>query len=123
MPFAYLALAILAEVVGTSALKASNGFTLWAPSAVVIASRSVVKASTVLLSASESTVIVASTRRDSRSSPAGREWRPVDRRTSFRRGTGPPRRPGKKLVKTSRFSMGRHAAAGESPAGKDSPER
>jgi len=35
MPFAYLALAILAEVVGTSALKASNGFTVWAPSAVV----------------------------------------------------------------------------------------
>ena len=36
MPFAYLALAILAEVVGTSALKASNGFTVWAPSAVVV---------------------------------------------------------------------------------------
>ena len=36
MPFAYLALAILAEVVGTSALKASNGFTMWAPSAVVV---------------------------------------------------------------------------------------
>jgi len=36
MPFAYLALAILAEVVGTSALKASNGFTVWTPSAVVV---------------------------------------------------------------------------------------
>jgi small multidrug resistance pump len=41
MPFAYLALAILAEVVGTSALKASNGFTVWAPSAVVVVSYSV----------------------------------------------------------------------------------
>jgi small multidrug resistance pump len=41
MPFAYLALAILAEVVGTSALKASNGFTVWAPSAVVIVAYSV----------------------------------------------------------------------------------
>ena len=36
MPFAYLALAILAEVVGTSALKASNGFSVWAPSTVVV---------------------------------------------------------------------------------------
>lgn len=35
MPFIYLAIAILAEVVGTSALKASNGFTVWLPSAVV----------------------------------------------------------------------------------------
>lgn len=35
MPFFYLAIAILAEVVGTSALKASNGFTVWLPSAVV----------------------------------------------------------------------------------------
>ena len=41
MPFAHLALAILAEVVGTSALKASNGFTVWAPSAVVIVAYSV----------------------------------------------------------------------------------
>lgn len=37
MPFIYLAIAILAEVVGTSALKASNGFTVWLPSAVVAA--------------------------------------------------------------------------------------
>ena len=37
MPFIYLAIAILAEVVGTSALKASNGFTVWVPSAVVVA--------------------------------------------------------------------------------------
>jgi small multidrug resistance pump len=37
MPFIYLAIAILAEVVGTSALKASNGFTVWLPSAVVVA--------------------------------------------------------------------------------------
>lgn len=36
MPFIYLAIAILAEVVGTSALKASNGFTVWAPSTVVV---------------------------------------------------------------------------------------
>jgi len=36
MPFIYLAIAILAEVVGTSALKASNGFTVWVPSAVVV---------------------------------------------------------------------------------------
>ena len=41
MPFAYLALAILAEVVGTSALKASNGFTLWGPSTVVVVAYSV----------------------------------------------------------------------------------
>jgi small multidrug resistance pump len=37
MPFVYLAIAILAEVIGTSALKASNGFTAWLPSAVVVA--------------------------------------------------------------------------------------
>lgn len=37
MPFVYLAIAILAEVIGTSALKASNGFTIWAPSMVVVA--------------------------------------------------------------------------------------
>jgi len=36
MPFMYLAIAILAEVVGTSALKASNGFTVWVPSAIVV---------------------------------------------------------------------------------------
>lgn len=35
MSFLYLAIAILAEVVGTSALKASNGFTVWQPSLVV----------------------------------------------------------------------------------------
>ena len=32
----YLGLAILAEVIGTSALKASHGFSQWAPSLVVI---------------------------------------------------------------------------------------
>ena len=37
MPFVYLAIAILAEVIGTSALKASNGFTVWLPSTVVVA--------------------------------------------------------------------------------------
>lgn len=36
MPFVYLAIAILAEVIGTSALKASNGFTIWVPSTVVV---------------------------------------------------------------------------------------
>lgn len=36
MPFVYLAIAILAEVIGTSALKASNGFTVWLPSTVVV---------------------------------------------------------------------------------------
>ena len=41
MPFVYLAIAILAEVIGTSALKASDGFTVWAPSAVVVAGYSV----------------------------------------------------------------------------------
>lgn len=37
MPFLYLAVAIIAEVIGTSALKASNGFTAWLPSLVVVA--------------------------------------------------------------------------------------
>lgn len=37
MPFVYLAIAILAEVVATSALKAANGFTVWRPSVVVVA--------------------------------------------------------------------------------------
>jgi len=37
MQFVYLAVAILAEVIGTSALKASNGFTVWQPSLVVVA--------------------------------------------------------------------------------------
>jgi small multidrug resistance pump len=37
MPFLYLAVAIFAEVIGTSALKASNGFTVWLPSLVVVA--------------------------------------------------------------------------------------
>jgi small multidrug resistance pump len=37
MPFVYLAIAILAEVVATSALKAANGFTVWQPSVVVVA--------------------------------------------------------------------------------------
>jgi multidrug transporter EmrE-like cation transporter len=32
MQFVCLAIAIVAEVVGTSALKASNGFTVWQPS-------------------------------------------------------------------------------------------
>ena len=36
MQFVYLAIAILAEVVGTTALKASNGFTVWQPSLVVV---------------------------------------------------------------------------------------
>jgi small multidrug resistance pump len=36
MPLVYLAIAILAEVLGTSALKASNGFTLWRPSFIVV---------------------------------------------------------------------------------------
>lgn len=36
MPFVHLAIAILAEVVATSALKASNGFTVWQPSVVVV---------------------------------------------------------------------------------------
>jgi len=37
MPLLYLAIAILAEVIATSALKASNGFTAWQPSLVVVA--------------------------------------------------------------------------------------
>lgn len=37
MAFMYLAIAILAEVIGTSALKASNGFTVLMPSVVVVA--------------------------------------------------------------------------------------
>jgi small multidrug resistance pump len=37
MPFLYLAVAIIAEVIGTSALKASNGFSVWLPSLVVVA--------------------------------------------------------------------------------------
>jgi len=41
MPFVYLAIAILAEVIGTSALKASNGFTAWLPSVIVVAGYSV----------------------------------------------------------------------------------
>ena len=35
MSFLYLAVAILAEVIATSALKASDGFTAWQPSVVV----------------------------------------------------------------------------------------
>ncbi len=41
MPFVYLAIAILAEVLGTSALKASNGFTVLVPSLVVAAAYAV----------------------------------------------------------------------------------
>jgi len=37
MQFIYLAIAIVAEVIATSALKASNGFTAWRPSLVVAA--------------------------------------------------------------------------------------
>ena len=66
----------------------------------VIASRSVVKASLVVLSASESTVIVASTRRDSSISPAASRPRATDRRTRCRCGKGLSlRRPGKKVSK------------------------
>ena len=36
MQFVYLAIAIVAEVVATSALKASHGFTAWQPSVVVV---------------------------------------------------------------------------------------
>ena len=36
MPYLYLTLAIIAEVIGTSALKASEGFTLWRPSALMM---------------------------------------------------------------------------------------
>ena len=35
--YGFLLLAILAEVVGTSALKASDGFTKWLPSTLVVA--------------------------------------------------------------------------------------
>jgi len=36
MPLIHLVIAIVAEVVGTSALKASNGFTVWLPSIVTV---------------------------------------------------------------------------------------
>ena len=36
MQFVYLAIAIVSEVVGTTALKASNAFTVWQPSLVVV---------------------------------------------------------------------------------------
>ncbi len=36
MHYLYLAAAIVCEVIGTTALKSSNGFTSWGPSAVVI---------------------------------------------------------------------------------------
>lgn len=35
MAYVYLLIAIIAEVVGTSALKASDGFTKWIPTAIV----------------------------------------------------------------------------------------
>ena len=35
MPYLYLAIAILAEVIATSSLKATNGFTRWMPSLIV----------------------------------------------------------------------------------------
>ncbi len=38
MPYLYLSLAVIAEVIGTSALKASAGFTLWRPGALMIVS-------------------------------------------------------------------------------------
>ena len=38
MAYVYLAIAIVAEVIGTSALNASNGFTRAAPTAVVVVS-------------------------------------------------------------------------------------
>lgn len=41
MHFVHLAIAILAEVIGTSALKASNGFTVLLPSLVVVTGYSV----------------------------------------------------------------------------------
>ncbi len=41
MPYAYLAIAIVAEVVATSALKASEGFSKIAPSILVVAGYSV----------------------------------------------------------------------------------
>jgi small multidrug resistance pump len=37
MQFVYLAIAIVAEVVATSALKAADGFTAWQPSLLVVA--------------------------------------------------------------------------------------
>ena len=36
MPLIHLVIAIVAEVIGTSALKASNGFTAWLPSIVTV---------------------------------------------------------------------------------------
>jgi small multidrug resistance pump len=36
MPYLYLAIAIVCEVIGTSALKATEGFTRLAPSAIVV---------------------------------------------------------------------------------------
>ncbi|MHB1513467.1 MAG: DMT family transporter [Acidiferrobacter sp.] len=36
MPWLYLAIAIISEVVATSALKAADGFTQWLPSTLVI---------------------------------------------------------------------------------------
>jgi small multidrug resistance pump len=36
MPWVYLALAIVSEVIGTSALKAAEGFTRWVPSFIVV---------------------------------------------------------------------------------------
>lgn len=41
MPYLYLAIAILAEVIGTSALKATRGFTRLGPSLVVVLSYAV----------------------------------------------------------------------------------
>jgi small multidrug resistance pump len=41
MQYVYLAVAIVAEVVGTSALKASNGFTVWQPSLLVVLAYSI----------------------------------------------------------------------------------
>lgn len=41
MPFVYLAIAILAEVIATSALKASNGFNALLPSVIVMTGYSV----------------------------------------------------------------------------------
>lgn len=35
MPWLYLSIAIVSEIVATSALKAANGFTCWAPSLLV----------------------------------------------------------------------------------------
>lgn len=40
-PYVYLAIAILFEVIATSALKASNGFTVLLPSAIVVAGYSI----------------------------------------------------------------------------------